>query len=80
MGLVKHPIRIRLSLILALLVLSGLALAPGAQAAPAPHAAPSVIHDYVVSLTEGALVVRAYLRVSPELVPTSITARTSPCM
>ena len=65
----KNSSRIRLSLILALLVLTGLSLAPGAQAAPAPHAAPSVIHDYVVTLTERALTVQAYLRISPELAP-----------
>jgi ABC-type nickel/cobalt efflux system permease component RcnA len=33
------------------------------------HPAPSVLHDYIVSMTEEALHVVSYLRVSPELVP-----------
>ncbi len=33
------------------------------------HPAPSVLHDYVVSLTPQTLTVVSYLRISPELVP-----------
>ena len=33
------------------------------------HPAPSVLHDYVLSMTERAVQVESYLRVSPELVP-----------
>lgn len=33
------------------------------------HPAPSVIHDYIVSLTTERMTVSSYLRVSPELVP-----------
>ena len=44
-------------------------LASEAGAAPLRHPAPSVIHDYIVSLTPRALLVESYLRISPELVP-----------
>ena len=56
--------RIRL---LAVLVVCTLLLtnAPAALA----HPAPSVLHDYIVSLTPTTLTVELYLRVSPELVP-----------
>ncbi|HST04147.1 MAG TPA: hypothetical protein VLQ48_05365 [Chloroflexia bacterium] len=56
--------RIRL---LAVLVVCTLLLtnAPAALA----HPAPSVLHDYIVSLTPTTLTVESYLRVSPELVP-----------
>jgi hypothetical protein len=42
-----------------------LTYAPAALA----HPAPSVLHDYIVSLTPTTLTVESYLRVSPELVP-----------
>src|SRR5205823_4665919 len=36
---------------------------------PLHHPAPSVLHDYILSMTANMLTVESYLRVSPELVP-----------
>src|SRR5437773_1672644 len=38
-----------------------------ASASPLSHPAPSVLHDYIISLTPNALTVSSFLRVSPEL-------------
>lgn len=62
-----HTLPSRVRLITAALSLCALFLA-NAGAALA-HPAPSVIHDYIVSLTPTTLSVESYLRVSPELVP-----------
>src|SRR5262249_18185940 len=48
-----------------LLALGWTFAASGAQA----HPAPSVLHDYVVSMTPNTLQIESYLRISPELVP-----------
>lgn len=50
----------------AILLFSALSL----TAVPAlAHPAPSVLHDYIVSMNTTSLTIEAYLRVSPELVP-----------
>jgi ABC-type nickel/cobalt efflux system permease component RcnA len=48
-----------------ILALGSLFAASSAQA----HPAPSVLHDYVLSMAERAVQIESYLRVSPELVP-----------
>lgn len=53
-----------------LLLLGWVACAPTAFATPARHPAPSVLHDYFITLTPQTLTVQAFLRISPELVPT----------
>jgi ABC-type nickel/cobalt efflux system permease component RcnA len=64
------PRPIRLCLLLLGLALPTLLLgAPRTGAAPVRHPAPSILHDYIVTLTPRMLTVQSYLRVSPELVP-----------
>ncbi len=61
---------LRLCLLLLGLALPALLLsAAQAAAAPVRHPAPSILHDYIVTLTPRMLTVQSYLRVSPELVP-----------
>jgi nickel/cobalt transporter (NicO) family protein len=64
------PRPIRLCLLLLGLALPALLLsAARTAAAPVRHPAPSILHDYIVTLTPRMLTVQSYLRVSPELVP-----------
>ncbi len=51
-------------------MLSGwLFVAQQSKAAPLGHPAPSVLHDYILNMTDRTLTVQSYLRISPELVP-----------
>lgn len=58
-----------MALLWAVVVLGAALVGRPAAAAPAAHPAPSVLHDYVVTLTAAGLTVESYLRISPELVP-----------
>ena len=58
-----------LALAVALLALLGTGAARPGHAAPAPHPAPSVVHDYLVRLGVSSAQVFLRLSVSPQLVP-----------
>ena len=61
-----HKINLKIILVAALFLF--VALSTRSEAAPLKHPAPSVLHDYIVTLTATELDVQSYLRVSPELV------------
>ena len=66
MNLVVWRLR-RLRILLATAISIWLVVITGAVALA--HPAPSVLHDYILSLTPKTLTVVSYLRISPELVP-----------
>jgi hypothetical protein len=65
----KRSISILPVLLQALLLTAWLAGAGKAGAGSVAHPAPSVLHDYIITLTPRLFTLVAYLRVSPELVP-----------
>lgn len=52
-----------------MLLAGWLGVAARSGAAPLDHPAPSVLHDYILSMKERTLTLQSYLRISPELVP-----------